>query len=318
MTTAANRRAAGLVIALLACSLAGVVTDARAASSDRVIKACLLVRRSPQPQLLVYGSSRAAKLEPSFLGSQAGTTAFNASVSSATPEDVWAFAHLAHDQSGGASVRALWLLDVESFRPRPFDAALLGTPSLARYFSQSGGTVLPADPAAPLRVSATCSFETNARTRYAPDGYRALDFHDAAATRGTTTADGVRKSIADYLRLYRRFPRLSPAAKAWTERTIAAFNTWGDRPVIVLTPAHPAFLRALGPAGWDRRHADLVTFLEGLRTHLDFVLIDASRISVFGGRATGFYDGIHQRVANQRRLIRSIVARAGAALRPPP
>ena len=318
MRTEANRRAAGLAIAVLACSLAGAVTGARAPSSDRAIKSCLLVRRSPQPQLVVYGSSRAAKLEPSFLGLQAGTTAFNASVSSATPEDVWAFAHLAHDQSGGASVRALWLLDVESFRPRAFDASLLGTPSLARYFSRAGGTVLPADPAAPSRVSATCSFETNARTRYAPDGYRARDFHDAAFAHGTTTADGVRQSIADYLRLYGRFPRLSAAAKAWTVRTIAAFNTWGGRPVIVLTPAHPAFLRALGPAGWDRRHADLVAFLEGLRTRLGFVFIDASRISVFGGRATDFYDGIHQRVANQRRLVRWIVARAGAALRPAP
>ena len=94
----ARRRGALAVtaVALVCC----ITAPARAASSDRAIKACLLARMDPPPRLVVYGSSRAAKLEPSYLGSLLGTTVFNASVSSATAEDTWALAHLAHEQTG--------------------------------------------------------------------------------------------------------------------------------------------------------------------------------------------------------------------------
>jgi hypothetical protein len=289
---------------------------AQAASSDRAIKACLLARTAPAPQLVVYGSSRAAKLEPAYLGSLLGETAFNASVSSGTPEDVWAFAHLAHDQAGQAPVRALWLLDLESLRPHPFDTSLLGAPALARYFSTSGGVVGPAPETSHGLAPKTCSFTTSASTRYAADGFRARDFHDAAAAHGMTLARGLRLAIADYRRIYRTgYPRVDPEQVVWVARTIGALNSWGIRPVIVLTPAQPAFLRALGPVGWNRRHADVLRMLRSLGGR--FTLLDASSIATFGGSATGFYDGVHMRVANTRRLAAWVAQRARADLTGP-
>jgi hypothetical protein len=85
--------------------------------------------------------------------------------------------------------------------------------------------------------------------------------------------------------------------------------------VIVLTPAHPAFLRALGPRGWNRRHTEVLSILRHL--HAQFTLLDASHISTFGGRPGGFYDGVHMRVANTRRLASWIVGQARHALSPP-
>lgn len=317
MSRAARSRAF-VALATIAGIIAASASAAGAVSSDRAIKACLLARRATQPQVVVYGSSRAAKLEPSYLGARVAARAFNTSLSSATPEDVWAFAHLAHDQAGGGAARALWLLDVESFRPQRFDEALLQVPALARYFARSGTAEGPAEPAAPPRAAASCTFHTSAGTRYAADGFRSFDFHDAAAANGTTTADGVRRSIGEYTRLYRRFPRLSPEAEAWTDRTLTALTTWGVNSVIVLTPVHPALLRALGPIGWNRRHAELVAYLHALQARVPFTLIDASRISTFGGKPGGFYDGVHQRVENLRLLISSVVRRSGDALRPAP
>jgi hypothetical protein len=309
----ARRGALAVAVAALVCS---VSAPARAASSDRAIKACQIARMSPAPRLVVYGSSRAAKLEPSYLGSLLAETAFNASVSSGTAEDAWAFAHLAHDQAGSTPVRALWLLDIEALRPRPFDASLLQVPTLARSFTVSGSVVRPAPETAHGLASRTCSFTTSPSTRYAPDGFRAHDFHDAAAARGLTLDRGLRFGISHYERIYRSgYPRISPEAVAWVGWTIRAFNQWGIRPVIVLTPAHPAFLRALGPRGWDARHAQVLSMLRALQAQ--FTLLDASRISTFDGRPDAFYDGVHMRVENTRRLAAWIVRQARGDLTGP-
>jgi hypothetical protein len=74
-------------------------------------------------------------------------------------------------------------------------------------------------------------------------------------------------------------------------------------------------LRAIGPLGWNRRHAQVVTYLRQLRTRLAFDLLDASHISSFGGRAGGFYDGVHMTVPNVRRLVAWAVSQHRADLR---
>jgi hypothetical protein len=302
----ARRGALALTVAAFVYSVSAA---AQAASSDRAIKACLIARMAPAPRLVVYGSSRAAKLEPSYLGSLLGETAFNASVSSGTAEATWAFAHLEHDQAGSGPARALWLLDIESLRPHPFDASLLQVPTLARAFMVSGSAVRPAPETIHGLASRRCSFTTSLSTRYASDGFRAADFHDAAAARGLTLGQGLRSGITQYRQIYQRgYPRISAEQIAWVARTIRAFNSWGIRPVIVLTPAHPTFLRALGPLGWDRRHAEVLRTLRNLPAH--FTLLDASRISTFGGRPGDFYDGVHMRVENTRRLAAWIVRQA--------
>jgi hypothetical protein len=71
----------------------------------------------------------------------------------------------------------------------------------------------------------------------------------------------------------------------------------------VLTPAHPAFLAALGPAGWTRRHAELLAYLHGLAARSRLHVLDASRIAAFGGRPAAFYDGVHMTTPNVQRLL---------------
>ena len=185
----ARRRGA---LAVTAVALVCYITEpARAASSDRAINACLLARMDPPPRLVVYGSSRAAKLEPSYLGSLLGTTVSNASVSSATAEDTWALAHPVHEQTDPTPARALWFLDIESLRPRRFDASLLEIPTLARSFTASGGSILPAAEVAHGRASRQCASTTSASADYAPDGFRTRDFHDVAAALGIHARPGV-------------------------------------------------------------------------------------------------------------------------------
>jgi hypothetical protein len=148
-----------------------------------------------------------------------------------------------------------------------------------------------------------CSFRTNPDTTYSARGFRVRDFHDAARARGVPFARSFARGLADYRRIYAHYAALDPVAEQWLESTLALLDGWGERPVIVLTPMHPAFMRDVAPRGWTSRHADAVAYLRSLQDRYRFVLLDASRIQTFGGRASDFYDGIHMTTANTRRLV---------------
>jgi hypothetical protein len=318
---------------------AGSGLFATAILSDRPIKACLEQRLPHAPSLVVLGSSRAEKVQPSYLQRRTGLSGFNAAVSSATPDDAWAFANLLHDRSSGGVQRVVWFLDIESMRAHPIDPGLLDTPALARYLTRSTAirsrlrsvwsfvswsTALDSWKSIDATLfrsaqavsSRTCTIHTNGVTEYAPDGYRRFDFHDVAVRRGMPLARSIAISLAEYRRIYRGDTRLSVSAKHRFEQTVAAMNQWHTRPIIVLTPVHPAFARAIGPLGWTLRHRQLLSYLRSLQPRLQFDLLDASNIRSFGGTSRAFYDGVHMKVANVQRLLDWIIKRAGRDLAP--
>ncbi len=303
--------------------------------SDRATKACLAERLRVAPQLVVYGSSRAMKVDPAYVSRLTGLTTFNAAVSSASPADAWAFAHFFHDRFPAAGKRVLWLLDVESFRARPLDPGLLETPALSRYFSTSARVGAKLDSAWTLlswkaaqdayrvatsrTASATtrvpCTYRTNGVTEYAPDGLRQWDFHDLAQARGTSLSTGIEQSIVEYRTIYTRgYAGLAVTPRRWFERTLGAMRSWGARPVIVLTPVQPKLLRIIGPLGWQRRHRDVLRYLHTVAKRTPFTLLDASHVTTFGGSRRGFYDGVHMTEPNARRLVAWAIRRSATTL----
>jgi hypothetical protein len=303
--------------------------------SDRATKACLAERLRVAPQLVVYGSSRAMKVDPVYVSRLTGLTTFNAAVSSASPADAWAFAHFFHDRFPAAGKRVLWLLDVESFRARPLDPGLLETPALARYFSASARVGAKLDSAWTLlswkaaqdayrvatsrTASATtrvpCTYRTNGVTEYAPNGLRQWDFHDLAQARGTSLSTGIDQSIVEYRTIYTRgYAGLAVTPRRWFERTLGAMRSWGARPVIVLTPVQPKLLRIIGPLGWQRRHRDVLRYLHTVAKRTPFTLLDASHVATFGGSRRGFYDGVHMTEPNARRLVAWAIGRSSTTL----
>jgi hypothetical protein len=303
--------------------------------SDRATKACLAERLHVAPQLVVYGSSRAMKVDPAYLSQLTGLTSFNAAVSSATPADAWAFANFLHDHFPTGGERVLWLLDVESFRARPLDPGLLETPALGRYFSASARVGATLDSAWSLlswraaqdayrvatsrAVSATtrvpCTYRTNGVTEYAPNGLRQWDFHDVARARGTSLSMGIGQSIAEYRTIYTSgYAGLAPTPRRWFERTLSALHAWGARVVVVLTPVQPKLLRVIGPLGWQLRHRDVLRYLHAVTRRTPFELLDASHVATFGGSRRGFYDGVHMTEPNARRLVAWAIRRSGTTL----
>jgi hypothetical protein len=295
--------------------------------SDRVTKACLAERLSRPPRLVVLGSSRSMKIQPSYVRKLTGSPTFNAGVSSGSPQDGWAFVNFLHDRFHGARQRTLWMVDVEMFRPKPLDPGLLETPALSQYFSLSSRwkaraaglttmfswhtasdswRVLSASLFASSHATSSrgCSYRTNGVTQYTRAGFRRWDIHDAARARGFSLKQGLALTTQQYTHIYSsEYPALSSQAKLWFSRTLRLLNRWGTRPLIVLTPVQPTMLRAIGPIGWNRRHAQVVAYLRQLQAHESFDLLDASHVASFGGRPRGFYDGVHMTVPNLRRLV---------------
>jgi hypothetical protein len=301
--------------------------------TDRSLKVNLIEHLHTGPGVVVLGSSRAMKVQPSFITRRTGLPAFNAAVSSGKPVDAWAFVNFIHSRFPAVHSRYLWLLDIEAFRRWPVDPGLLNTPQLAAFLS--AGTRISTrfgqlpllfswqtfwksvqsvrhsagQPKAALRTSI-------GGTQFAPDGFRVLDYHDLNLAKGLSLAKElpatIRQGIATY---HGGYSRLDPTAQGYFQRTLARMNSLGASPAIVLTPMQPQMLARVAPLGYDARYRDVLAYLHSLQGRYRFQLLDFTHLSSFGGRAADFYDGYHMTVANTRRLLNAVLAKAPGALR---
>jgi len=307
--------------------------------SDRTTKVGLIDALKTPPQLIVLGSSRAMKIQPGYLQRLTGLPGFNAAVSSGVPADAWAFVNLLHDRFPDTHPRYLWLFDVEALHPSTLDPALTGQPQLARYFSASTrreaslrhlSWLFSWDTAwtsvrslraylthaEQAEVESGIAREKNSRSEFAPNGYRRFDFHDYLLARGHTLAKELPGTIRDYTHTYNAmYPHLDPLEEQYVEKTLELMNQLGATPVIVLSPYQPQLLAALRPLGWNTRHRQVLQFLQSLHARYRFVLLDMTHIATFHGSPSNFYDGVHMRLRNVHRLLRTVVAESGSALR---
>jgi hypothetical protein len=310
--------------------------------SDRRVKVELIDRLSVPPETIILGSSRAMKLEPRYVTRLSGRPAFNAAVSGGKPVDAYVFTRLLHDRFPGIPQDYLWVVDQEAFAPDPINPGVVSTPSLSRYLSKaervkarvtdlswlfSWRTLATSwrtwrhrqerpelAQSEPKQSTAQASRRPASKIKFLPDGFRSFDFHDMLDARGQPLGKGISASRAIYTKRYRsQFPGLAAIQKTWFERTLALMNSWGSTPVLVLSPMHPELLASLRPLGWNRRHREVLAYLSSLRPRYWFVLIDMSEISSFGGSPLLFYDGVHMKVRNCRRLLRAVFANRDAA-----
>ena len=296
---------------------------------DRAIKVDLVRDLKRAPRIIVFGSSRAMKIQPTYITSRTGESSFNAAVSSGAPVDTWVFANLIHDTFPDEKPRYLWLLDVEAFLDRRVDPGLLNQSALAAY--------LPGGLRSTTRVrqlpllfswntlkmsyrALRMQLRPHARTdesgsQFDADGFRRLDFHDRKVTAGVTLAAELRKSVRAATKTYADdYTRLSPEAERYFEKTLAFMNSLGAEPVVVVSALHPVLLAAVEPIGWAARHRDVLAYLDSLHSRYRFQVLDYSRIGSFGGSPQAFYDGYHMTVANTRKLVDAVLAADGSAL----
>jgi hypothetical protein len=296
---------------------------------DSSAKVQLLEALKQPPQVVVLGSSRAMRIEPSYIAQKTGLRSFNAAVRSGTPLDAWAFANFIHDYFRGAPPRYLWMLDINAFQyqsPAIHDN-LFHTPQLSRYFPTADRNSLSLsdlwtmlswqttrDSLRSVRADIrglppVVKRDRRAPGEFTPDGGRAIgDFGDPNVGSGAGLDVRIKATAKEAEAEFAK-PAFSAEPRRYFERTLAAMNSWGIQPVFVLTPIHPTLHKLIGPLGWDKRHQKVLGYLASLHSKYRFTVIDMTSTATFGGTPDGFYDGSHMKVANLRLMLDAVIAR---------
>jgi len=328
-----------LTVAMLACAVLAVPARAWAVASSETLgtasgtsaksagppeatrntKVTLLKALTAAPDLIVFGSSRAMRVNPADYTAWTGRTAFNAAVSSGTIADAYCFAHYVRSLFPGTTQRYLWLIDVEEFRHDRVHRSVYAQPELAQF--------IPSGFPSPYTGTASASTTTPTPTPTPTPTYGPVDVFDANGwlvwnrydyyrTRSRTLAKGLAYSRWKAAQVYPKgYGSMKGVPKWFCTQAISLMNQWGATPVIVLTPYHPNLYRFISARNYLKRHAEVIAYFTWLQNHgLKFVLLDFTDIKSWGGWASGFYDGTHMRASLTKMLFLQALGKSGGVL----
>jgi len=292
-----------LALALALAAPAGRAAGGRPPpSEDRSTKLDLISRLSSPPQLVVLGSSRSRRAEPSYLTTLTGLTAFNAGVRGGTAADAYVLTRYLADCAPVRGRRYIWFVDA--------GLATSGIPPDLSADPRSRGYL----GLAPARRPA-CKALFPPDGRHTPDGSYTPAYKRILPEHAADLAAEVARLVKS-VRLHHGSLNAVPDPKqyVWFERTLAFMNRQGSEPIIVFNPIQPKVLAALRAVGFPAR-THSADYLRRLHRRYRFVVVDGEDVHRWGGSANDFWDATHIDYANMRRLLRYVVAHAGGALR---
>ena len=281
--------------------------------SDRTYKADLIQKLPKPPQLLFLGGSRSMRFEPAYAQKLTGLRGFNAAFQNARPEDAWAFVNFLYERSPKTRLRVFWGLQPNLFYDRDMDPGLLQDPRLRQFFPPE--LLAQQDKTLPKTRAQIHTVNALGRRRYLADGTLVWNHYDVLEAQGRT----LDQSLAEYIRLALKHTGsghsrgVVPRAEVYFEKTLALLNEHGTSPLLVLMPVHPSVLAAV-PS--EERSLELFKAkLAALAQKYTFTVLDMTNIASFGGDPTQFYDGVHIKVANARKVIATAVREDPQAFR---
>lgn len=315
-----------IATAALLAVLAMPVSPAGAAD-DPAMKKHMVQHLAGPPSVLLAGSSRVLKYDPRDVTKIARRSSFNAGVSSGQPTTAYEMYRFIVAKWPAARPHVVWGVDVEQFRPtnRPVVALLppdgacvqgaqLRTMALQPFgadtsvFADGPSSAGPKLQLASVRAPGTWVNDSGAI--FSKLGFRSFDFHDKAFQRkGTTLERRLGKTIATYTSLFygeKRTTVLDATQRQYFEALLAHANARCDTPTIFLTPIHPKAKAKLGPIGFQDRREAMLDYFGTLHATYSFRVVDLTNLSTFSGKSTDFYDGVHMRTANTKRVLASL------------
>lgn len=277
--------------------------------SERSFKADQLDHLSHAPQVVFFGGSRSMRFEPSYVKETTGLRAFNLAMVVGRPEDAWVFAHYIHERWPKTKLRWIWGIQNSTLGERPLEAGLIQDPRLNRYLPDAllkeQGALLPQTPDKVPKLSRADGM------RYARDGVVVWNKYDGEEAKGRTLARSLKIYIKRALQKQQGEPggafEAPSRGREYFERTIGYLNEIGVEPIFISMPIHPRVLKALLPGGWQAGHDRFLAYIDSLHGSYDFEFIDLSHIGSFGGDPDEFYDGVHIKFANARKVIDKLV-----------
>lgn len=274
--------------------------------TDRTVKLRLLRQATEPPRILIFGGSRATRIEPAYFRRLTGRTAFNLAFQNGRPEDAWAFVNHLRRTRPGKPLQIVWFIHVEAFRKQGLSAGIVQEKRLSRWFPPA--LIRAEKKKLPQTQAEVPAGKDLARTRYGADGAVLRNRYDLAEARGRPRSRAIDHSIATALERYATTTAaLYPRSQRYFEKTVALLDEMGTSQVVVLAPLHPRLLAAVRGAGWSERHAEVMAYLRRVQKRHDFRLLDYSELATIDGDPGDFYDGFHFKRANARRLIRAVV-----------
>ena len=284
--------------------------------TDRAVKLRLIKRLPQAPQILILGGSRASRFEPSYFEGLTGLRGFNLALQNGRPEDAWAFVNFVHQRFPGAPLRVVWFVHVEAFRKQGLSPGIVQDKSLSRWFPDS--LIASQRKKLPTSAAQVPKGRDLALTRFGADGVTLRNRYDIAEADGRTLSRAIDYSIRTAKTRYATStPTLHSRSQLYFEQTVALLNEMGTTQAVVLMPLHPRLLAAVRPAGWQKRHDAVISYLTGLQERYGFGLLDCSELSSFAGDRRQFYDGFHIKRPNARALAAYVVAQMPTVFAPP-
>jgi hypothetical protein len=293
--------AAGWALALAAAPPAAATT--LDGLTDRTHKMNMLGRLGYNPRLVFFGGSRSFRFEPSYARRRWGLRGFNCAVMENTHEDVWAMVHHLVRRAPKLREYVVWGIQPGGFfTNKQFDVGLVRDSRLRRYF--------PYDLRQKMDGGMT---HTWGHRVYARDGALLWDNYDRQVAAGVT----LDASLAAYIEraLKQRsdedsIPTTVSRTRRYFEDTLAYMNQHDIEPLLLIMPIHPRVIRAVRDVHWDNRRASFKAYLVGLQSRYHFTFVDFTFIRTFDGDPDAFYDGVHMKRSNMRRLLRASVRKA--------
>jgi hypothetical protein len=283
--------------------------------SDRTYKLDLIEAMDKPPRLLIFGGSRATRFDPAYFEDITGLRSFNAAFPVGRPSDAWALTRYCLQHHPKVRLHCFWAIQPSLFQDRQMDPGLVQDQRLSRAFDQA--TI---DKAATAQIASMGEDKPALWTPsgYAADGHLIYNYYDYLEERGRTLDTAIRQWVS---LMKSRQPEKPYSGKTWRPNqvyfgcTLALLNSFGVRPVIVIMPTHPQAIELLGEERWEAQRRRLLDSLAEMQGIYDFALLDYSRIESFGGDPNDFYDGVHVKAENARRIVDAAVRDAPDAFR---
>lgn len=277
-----------------------------------------LVEAGDGPEVVLLGSSRAMKFDPTHVEQLTGASAFNASVSGGVPRDAWLFVHLVEERQAEEFPHLVWGLDVDAFRDKQLRDGLSTDPRMQRFIPRSERAAAAVASAGTLTELQTLKASVRALQAGGSDtkqasakrfSDRGFQLWSLPFPRSTTARErAVRDQIAQYagfIFVRDAYERVEREPLQEFVEVVRIANEHGDVPTIFLTPYHPLAERILRRYAIEEREREVRTTLERLQRDgdVEFELVDLSELESFGGDDSQFYDGVHMTPANTRRVL---------------
>ena len=289
--------------------------EAALVDSDRTYKLDLIEAMEKPPQLLIFGGSRATRFDPAYFEQVTGLRAFNAAFPVGRPSDAWAITRYCLQRHPRIRLRCFWAIQPSLFQDRQMDPGLVQDQRLSRAFDQQTIDEAAAEQIATMGEDKPALWTPPG---YAEDGRLIYNYYDYLESQGRTLDTAIRQWVSLMLGHQPEKPYQGTSWRPnqlYFARTLALMNSIGVRPVIVIMPTHPQGIELLGEEVWRTQQERLHDALDELATRYDFALLDYSRIESFDGDPNNFYDGVHVKAENARRIVDAAVRDAPDALR---